>query len=160
MDNNPRQFVDELKFAIVRRRVGQIALAVVLAEECIRFLSAIVWYLIIPLVSNALQGHTESVLFPSQQHRSFPWIQLLGATLEFITAVVFVFYVNRWLYGRNRPRARGEVQDSPPDEALPEQSSERGVEYDPIVPRLFSAPEAPRNELVPASADDHPIEQN
>jgi hypothetical protein len=92
MDDSPRQFIDELKFAIIRRRVGQIALAVVLAEECIRFLSAIVWYLIIPAISTVLEGHTDSVIIPGPAaHRSFPWVQLLGSTLEFITAVIFVF---------------------------------------------------------------------
>ncbi|HKF04989.1 MAG TPA: MscL family protein [Candidatus Sulfotelmatobacter sp.] len=160
MDDNPRQFIDELKFAIVRRRVGQIALAVVLAEECIRFLSALVWYLIIPTISNILDGRSESVMFQSQQHRSLPWIQLLGAILEFVVAVVFVFYVNRWLYGRNRPRTRDEVQDLPPDQPNQEQPSERDVEYEPIVPRLFSAPEAPKPELVSSRAKDHPPDEN
>jgi len=160
MDDNPRQFIDELKFAIVRRRVGQIALAVVLAEECIRFLSALVWYLIIPTISNILEGHSDSVMFQSQQHRSLPWIQLLGATLEFVVAVIFVFYVNRWLYGRNRPRTRDEVQELPPDQPNEEQSSERNIEYEPIVPRLFSAPEAPKRELVPSGPKDHPPDEN
>jgi hypothetical protein len=45
MDENPGQFMLEVKFAIIRGRVGPIALAVVLAEESIPFLSALVWNL-------------------------------------------------------------------------------------------------------------------
>ena len=41
MDANPGQFMVELKFAILRRRVGQIALAVVMAEE--KFHSSAPW---------------------------------------------------------------------------------------------------------------------
>ena len=58
MDDNPRQFIDELKVAIFRRRIGQIALAVVLAEECIRFLSAIVWYVIRPGAIDPFHGYS------------------------------------------------------------------------------------------------------
>ena len=75
----------ELKFAILRRRFGQIALAVVLAEESIPFLSALVWNLLMPRDSNRLEGRTESLSPPSRR------VQLMGATLEFITALVFVF---------------------------------------------------------------------
>jgi large-conductance mechanosensitive channel len=106
-DGSPAQFIDELKGAIIRRRIGQIALAVVLAEACIRYLNSLVWYLIVPLIANIVQGRTESVLFRAP--RTFPWQQLTGSTLEFIVAIVFVFYVNRWIHGLSRPRSEEEI---------------------------------------------------
>jgi large-conductance mechanosensitive channel len=119
MDESPRQFLDGLKLTIFRRRIGQIALAVVLAEACIRYLSALVWYLIIPVISNLLENHTESVIFANR--RSFPWEQLAGSTIEFATVLIFVYFVNRWIYNLSRPRrdehsAGGETA-SPNDEA-------------------------------------------
>ncbi len=60
-----------------------------------------------PIISNVLKGHTESVLFKSQ--RTFPWDRLFASTLEIITAIIFVFYANRWMYGLNRPRHPEEI---------------------------------------------------
>jgi large-conductance mechanosensitive channel len=139
MDETPRQFIDELKSAILRRRIGQIAIAVVLAEECIRFLNAVIWYVIIPIISNILANQTESVLFGN--NRQFPWIQLVGATLEFVTTMIFVFYVNRWIHGRNRPRVH-EQEPNPPLEVL--QPNE--LDEEPLVPRLLSAPYSSSDE--------------
>jgi large-conductance mechanosensitive channel len=101
MDDSPKEFVREIRSGILKKRVGQIALAVVLAEACIRFLNSLVWYLIIPIVAFVLRGHTESVLF--RDKLVFPWQQLFGALLEFMVAIVFVFYVNRWIKG-NLPK--------------------------------------------------------
>lgn len=132
MDDTPRQFIDELRLAILRRSIGQIALAVVLAEECIRLLNALVWYVVIPLIANMLNGHSESVLFA--RNLNFPWLQLIGSLLEFVVTIIFVFYVNRLIYGRNRPRRK---QDEPQEEDLQVEDRE------PLVPRMFSAPETP-----------------
>jgi large-conductance mechanosensitive channel len=159
MDDTPRQFLDELKFAIARRRIGQIALAVVLAEECIRYLNTLVWYMIIPAVANVLQTHTESVLF--QTRSRFNWELLAGATIEFFTAIIFVFYVNRLVHGRNKPRSR-EQHHSDPDESATLATATRDEEYDPIVPRLLSAPESHNREFSSAAGerDLHPRDAN
>lgn len=103
MDDSPQDFGHEFKSAILKKRVGQIALAVVLAEACIRFLNALTWFLVIPIISALLQGHTESVLFNSKP--AFPWQQLFGSCLEFTFAIIFVFYVNRWIKG-TLPKSR------------------------------------------------------
>jgi large-conductance mechanosensitive channel len=95
MDDTPRHFVEELKSSIFKKRVGQIALAVVLAEACLRFLNAVTWFLVVPAVGNVLNGHTESVLFDTKQ--PFPVQQLFGSLLDFGLAIIFVFYVNRWV---------------------------------------------------------------
>jgi len=109
MDNSPREFAHELRSAVLKKRVGQIALAVVLAEACIRFLNSLIWFLVIPIVASLLQGHTESVFF--QNKLIFPWEQLFGSLLEFILAIVFVFYVNRWIRGSlPKPSAPEEAQ--------------------------------------------------
>lgn len=97
MDDSPKEFVEEFKSAILKKRVGQIALAVVLAEACIRFLNSIVWYVVIPLVALMLEGHTESVFFRNKP--AVAWSQLFGSILEFSFAIIFVFYVNRWIRG-------------------------------------------------------------
>ena len=108
MDDSPREFAREFWSGILRRRVGQIALAVVLAEACIRFLNSLIWYLVVPFLAWLLRGHTESVLFSDRL--VFPWQQLFGSFLEFILAVVFVFYVNRWIRGAlPTPRTRDEA---------------------------------------------------
>src|SRR5690349_19997102 len=78
-DESPKQFLEELKQSIFRRRIGQIALAIVLAEAIIRYLNALTWNVVSPIISNGLKGHTESVLFPGQ--RTFPWDRLAGSTL-------------------------------------------------------------------------------
>jgi hypothetical protein len=108
--DSPRQFLDGLKLTIFRRRIGQIALAVILAESCIRYLNALVWFLVIPIISNVLESHTESVLFKNR--RTFPWEQLTGNTIEFASALVFVYFANRWIYGLSRPRRDEPVTDA------------------------------------------------
>jgi large-conductance mechanosensitive channel len=115
MDDSPKEFGHEFKSAILKKRVGQIALAVVLAEACIRFLNALVWFLILPIISALLEGHSESVLFKSKA--VFPWQQFFGSCLEFLFAVIFVFYVNRWIRGTlPKPQSPGE-----PDHELAEE---------------------------------------
>lgn len=118
-DESPKKLVEELKQSIFRRRVGQIALAIVLAEASIRYLNALIWFLVIPVISHVLKGRTESVLFESQ--RTFPWDRLMASTLEIVAAVLFVFYANRWMYGLNRPRKHEEIEttDSPDTLAMP-----------------------------------------
>jgi large-conductance mechanosensitive channel len=96
MDDTPKGFLGELKSATLKKRVGQIAMAVVLAEACIRFLNSLVWFLVLPIISSLLKGHTESVLFETKP--TFPVERLLAAILEFGAAIIFVFYVNRWIH--------------------------------------------------------------
>jgi large-conductance mechanosensitive channel len=118
MDDSPRDFVHELRSGILRKRVGQIALAVVLAEACIRFLNSLTWLLVVPGIAWLLRGHTESVLF--RDKLVVPWEQLFGSLLEFILAIIFVFYVNRWIRGSlpkpSSPEAH--VSTPPPHEQL------------------------------------------
>jgi large-conductance mechanosensitive channel len=96
MDDTPGQFVQELRSSLLRKRAGQIALAVILAQACLRFLNALTWYLIVPTVGKLFEGHTESVLF--QTRTPFPWQPLLGSLLDFGVALIFVFYLNRWIH--------------------------------------------------------------
>jgi large-conductance mechanosensitive channel len=96
MDDTPRHFVQELRSSILKKRAGQIALAVILAEACLRFLNGLTWFLIVPTIGALLNGHTESVLF--QTRFAFPWQQLLGSGLDFAVALIFVFYLNRWIH--------------------------------------------------------------
>jgi large-conductance mechanosensitive channel len=97
MDDTPKGFLGEFKSATLKKRVGQIALAVVLAEACLRFLDSLVWFLVLPIISSLLKGHTESVLFETKS--AFPFDRLFAAILEFGAAIIFVFYVNRWIRG-------------------------------------------------------------
>src|SRR5262249_59613953 len=79
MDDTPKHFMQELRSSILRKRAGQIAVAVVLAEACLRLLNALTWFLVIPAIANVLNGHSESVLF--QTRRQIPIEQLLGSVL-------------------------------------------------------------------------------
>jgi large-conductance mechanosensitive channel len=131
MDDTPRHFVEELRSSLLKRRAGQIAIAVILAEACLRFLNALTWFVVVPVIANMLNGHTESVLF--ENRRAFPWEQLTGAALDFAVALIFVFYLNRWIHGKANqvePQATAtpvqdpseeqgseaiEIQEQPPD---------------------------------------------
>jgi hypothetical protein len=55
---------------------------------------------------------------------------------------------------------RNEGQNSRADQPSQEQFPERDADHEPIVPRLFSAPEAPKHELVPSAGEDHPTDEN
>jgi large-conductance mechanosensitive channel len=101
MDDTPKGFLGELKSATLKKRVGQIALAIVLAAACIRFLNSLVWFLALPIISSLMKGHTESVLFETKP--TFPFEPLIAAILEFGAAIIFVFYANRWIYAK-RPK--------------------------------------------------------
>jgi large-conductance mechanosensitive channel len=115
LDDSPKAFGHEFKSAILKKRVGQIALAVVLAEGCIRFLYALTWFLVIPTISSLLNGHTESVLFTSKA--VFPWQQLFGSSLEFALTIIFVFYVNRWIRGTlPKPHVLSALEKAEPPE--------------------------------------------
>lgn len=103
MDDTPGQFLQELRSSLLKKRAGQIALAVILAEACLRFLNALTWFLVVPIIAIVLKGHTESVLFETQTRAPFPWQPLLGSLLDFAIALIFVFYLNRWIH-----RAPGE----------------------------------------------------
>lgn len=103
MDDTPRAFLEELRSSLLRRRVGQIALAVVLAEAAWRLVSSLTWYLIIPLIGRALRGNTESVLFSGSTVRPLPWENLSGSILEFGLVLILVFYLNRWVQRKPAP---------------------------------------------------------
>jgi large-conductance mechanosensitive channel len=97
MDDTPKAFLEELRTSLLKRRVGQIALAVVFAETAWHFVSALTWYLVMPLIARALEGNTESVLMKGYALRSFPWENLSGSVLEFASVLILVFYLNRWV---------------------------------------------------------------
>ena len=67
-------------------------------------------YLVIPIISNMLENHTESVLFKNR--RTFPWEQLIGNSLDFAAALVFVYFANRWIYSLGRPRRHEPAPDA------------------------------------------------
>jgi large-conductance mechanosensitive channel len=97
MDDTPKGLLGELRSSVLKKRVGQIALAVVLAEAIWRLISALTWYLIIPIIGRFLRGQTESVLFQSATNSPIPWDSLFGALLEFVLVVIVVLYLNRWI---------------------------------------------------------------
>jgi hypothetical protein len=111
-----------------------------------------------PAISNILEGHTESVLL--QNRRTFPWIQLTGATLEFITVLIFVFYVNRWIYGRNRHGQNAEEHPFQAEPSAEQHPSGQDEEYEPIVPRLLSAPEAPSRDRSLFATEHEVLQRN
>jgi large-conductance mechanosensitive channel len=105
MDDTPKAFFEEIRSGILKKRVGQIALAVVLAEALWRLVNSLTWYLIIPLIGKSLDGHTESVLFETATRRPIPWENLFGSIMEFVLTVIVVFYLNRWIHRKPLPVA-------------------------------------------------------
>jgi len=113
MDDTPRAFFEELRSGILKKRVGQIALAVVLAEVIWRFVRALTWYLVVPLIGRFFQGQTESVLFRSSTARPMPWEDLSGSVLEFLFTIIVVFYLNRWIHKKpGNPLAEADAEYS------------------------------------------------
>jgi large-conductance mechanosensitive channel len=110
VDDTPKAFLEELRSSLLRKRVGQIALAVVLAEAAWRLVSSLTWYLIIPLIARGLRGNTESVLFAGSTNRPFPWENLFGSLLEFGLVVILVFYLHRWVHQKPMPATSGDVE--------------------------------------------------
>lgn len=102
MDDTPNAFLQDLRSSLLKRRVGQIAIAVVLAQAVWRLVNALTWYLIIPLIES-LRRNTESVLFAGSTGRPFPWENLFGSLLEFGLTVILMFYLNRWVQRRETP---------------------------------------------------------
>jgi large-conductance mechanosensitive channel len=129
MDETPKAFFEELRSSILKKRVGQIALAVVLAEAVWRLVNSLIWYLIIPLIGRSLNGHTESVLFESATRRPIPWENLFGSWLEFILIVIVVFYLNRWIHRKPQPATEEVVTEySSVGEALTSKEDETSAD--------------------------------
>jgi large-conductance mechanosensitive channel len=135
MDDTPGHFVHELRSSLLRKRAGQIALAVILAEASLRFLNALTWYLVVPTIAALLKGHTESVLFETQTRAPFPWQPLFGSVLDFAIALIFVFYLNRWIHG------------SSAEDAMRQAGSDGLGPPETEVRPLQSAPDRPREVL-------------
>jgi large-conductance mechanosensitive channel len=133
MDDTPGHFVQELRSSLLRKRAGQIALAVILAEACLRFLNALTWYLLVPAIGKLLDGHTESVLF--QTRTPFPWQPLLGSMLDFAVALIFVFYLNRWIHHTSA------------EDGVRLTASDQVSELEPEIAPLHASPERP-SEIV------------
>lgn len=100
MDDTPRGLVQELRTSLLKKRVGQIALAVLLAEAALQLITTLTWYLIIPLLGKLLHGQTESVLFEKSAESPIRWETLFGSVLVFVLTVIVVLYLNRWIQRR------------------------------------------------------------
>jgi hypothetical protein len=108
-DSTPQAFLSSFRSDLLRRRVGFVALAVMLALACLQLLNNLVWYLLIPLFARLI-AHSGSVMFDDRQ-LIFPTQQLMASITQFALAVVAVYYLNRWLVGRRRRPAGPPEQD-------------------------------------------------
>jgi large-conductance mechanosensitive channel len=132
MDDSPKAFLEELRSSILKKRVGQIVLAVVLAEAVWRLINALTWYLIIPIIGRVLEGHTESVLFEGTRH-PFPFEALSASFLEFMLTVIVVFYLNRWIHAKS-PQG--------PIEALMDEGSSAPDTHPQLIPAITQLKES------------------
>jgi large-conductance mechanosensitive channel len=112
MEDTPQSFVEEFRIAILRKRVGQIALAVVIAEALWRFLDSMVWLLMVPVIAKTFLTHSDSVLFNTAAQAPIPWERLIGSLLEFLLTLIVVFYLNRWIH--RKPKS--ETMQAPAEE--------------------------------------------
>ena len=101
MDDTPRAFIEEFRSSILKKRIGQIAIAVVLAQAVWRLVNAFTWFLIMPLIGRFVQGETESVLLPNSSGRPIAWESLFGSILEFLLTIIVAFYANRWIHRKS-----------------------------------------------------------
>ncbi len=113
MDDTPKGLLGEFRSTVLKKRVGQIALAVVLAEAIWRLVSAITWYLIIPIIGKFLHGQTESVMFEAASSSPIRWDTLFGSLLEFVLLVIVVLFLNRWI--RRKPSPSCDEEPAQPD---------------------------------------------
>ncbi len=95
------------------RRESVRSLAVVLAEAIWRLVSALTWYLIIPVIGKFLHGQTESVMFEAASNNPIHWDTLFGSLLEFVLLVIVVLFLNRWI--RRDPTPPGGEEPVEPD---------------------------------------------
>jgi large-conductance mechanosensitive channel len=130
LDDTPKAFIQELRSSLLRRTVGQIAIAVLLAQAALRLVNALIWYFVIPLLGRALRGDTESVLFSSATTRPIPWENLFGSLLEFTATVVLVFYLNRWVQRKPVPVSEEPIRKEDVSiEEVPESAAGAKPEY-------------------------------
>jgi large-conductance mechanosensitive channel len=118
MDDTPKGLLGELRTSLLKKRVGQIALAVVLAEAALQLITAVTWYLIIPFIGKLLHGQTESVLLKASAEDPIHWDTLFGSVLVFVLAVIVVLYLNRWIQRKPKP-ADDSDQDASGDDDKP-----------------------------------------
>jgi len=113
MDDTPKGLLGELRSTVLKKRVGQIALAVVLAEAIWRLISALTWYLIIPIIGKFLHGQTESVIFEAARSNPIRWDTLFGSLLEFVLVVIAILFLNRWI--QRKPSRPSDEEPTEPD---------------------------------------------
>jgi large-conductance mechanosensitive channel len=119
MDETPKGLLAELRTSVLKKRIGQIALAVVLAEALLQLVTALTWYLIIPVIARILHGQTESVLFAKSAESPIRWEMLFGSLLVFVLTLIVVLYLNRWIQRKPKvaiadPEAHSTISDDEP----------------------------------------------
>jgi len=102
MDETPTGLLAEFRASILKKRVGQIALAVLLAQAALQLITTLTWYLIIPAFAKLLHGQTESVLFEKSADSPVGWDTLFGSVLVFLLVLILVLYLNRWIQRRSK----------------------------------------------------------
>jgi large-conductance mechanosensitive channel len=138
LDDTPKDFLHELRSSLLRRSVGQIAIAVLLAQAALRLVNALIWYFVIPVLGRALRGDTESVLFSGATSHPIPWENLFGSLLEFTATVILVFYLNRWVQRKPVPASEEFIEkEEPTIKEASESATEAKPEYN-LVGELIS----------------------
>jgi large-conductance mechanosensitive channel len=102
MDETPQGLLTEFRASILKKRVGQIALAVLLAQATLQLITTLTWYLVIPVFAKVLRGQTESILFEKSAVSPIAWETVFGSTLVFLLVLILVLYLNRWIQRRSR----------------------------------------------------------
>jgi large-conductance mechanosensitive channel len=102
MDETPRGLLTEFRATVLKKRVGQIALAVLLAQAALQLITTLTWYLIIPAFAKLLRGQTESVLFEKSADSPVHWDTVFGSVLIFLLVLILVLYLNRWIQRRSK----------------------------------------------------------
>lgn len=102
-DETPNGFLREFRLSVIKRRIGWIAIAIILAQAVLRLSAGITYNLLIPAIAKFFGGNSSSVLYGVASN-PFPFAALFGTVLEFLLTMVIVFYLNLWALGRPLPK--------------------------------------------------------
>lgn len=121
MNDTPRDLVAEFRRSVLKRRIGWIVIAIILAQAILRLVGGVTYYLIVPVLGRMFGGNSNSVLFKDPSN-PLPFPQLFGTLLEFGLTIIVVFYLNLWALGKPLPGPANPGKEEAENELEPDQS--------------------------------------
>jgi large-conductance mechanosensitive channel len=121
MNDTPGAFLAEFRRSVLKRRIGWIAIAIILAQAILRLMSGVTYYFIVPVLGRMFGGNSDSVLFKGTSD-PLPFPKLFGTLLEFGLTIVVVFYLNLWALGKPLPGPANSMEEEVESKLEPDPS--------------------------------------